>query len=48
MYQFDTSLSMYALKQAEGRDLSINAIFDQMIDDSLALNRAMMNLILLR
>ena len=43
MYQIDTSLTIYALKQAEAVISQSNAIFDQMIDDSLALNRAMMN-----
>ncbi len=43
MYQIDTSLTMYALKRAEAVISQSNAIFDQMIDDSLALNRAMMN-----
>ena len=43
MYQIDTSLTMYALKQAEAVISQSNAIFDQMIDDSLALNRAIMN-----
>ena len=43
MYQFDTSLTIYALKQAEAVISQSNAIFDQMIDESLALNRAMMN-----
>ena len=43
MYQIDTSLTMYAFKQAEAVISQSNAIFDQMIDDSLALNRAMIN-----
>jgi len=43
MYQIDTSLTMYALKQAEAVISQSNAIFDQMIDDSLALTQAMMN-----
>ena len=43
MYQIDISLTMYALKQAEAVISQSNAIFDQMIDDSLALNRAIMN-----
>ena len=43
MYQIDTSLTMYALKQAEAVISQSNAIFDQMIDDSLALNQAMIN-----
>ena len=43
MYHIDTSLTMYALEQAEAVISQSNAIFDQMIDDSLALNRAMMN-----
>ena len=43
MYQIDTSLSMYALKQAEAVISQFNAIFDQMIDESFALNRAMWN-----
>ena len=40
MYQIDTSLTMYALKQAEAVFSQYNAMFDQMVDDSLALNRA--------
>ena len=44
MYQNDTSLTMYALEQAEAVFSQSNAIFDQMIDDSLALNEAIMNL----
>lgn len=43
MYQIDTSLTMYVLKQAEAVISQSNAVFDQIIDDSLALNRAMMN-----
>ncbi len=43
MYQIDNSLTMYALKQAEGVIFQSYAIFDQMIDDSLAFNQAMMN-----
>ena len=43
MHQIDTSLTMYALEQAEAVFSQSNAIFDQMIDDSLALSRAMMN-----
>ena len=43
MYHIDTSLTMYALEQAEAVISQSNAIFDQMIDDSLALNREMMN-----
>ncbi|MDC3032460.1 hypothetical protein OA249_00685 [Litorivicinus sp.] len=44
MYQIDTSLTMYVLKQAEAMVSQSNAIFDQMVDDSFALNRAMLNL----
>ena len=43
MYQFDTSLTIYALKQAEAVISQSNAIFDQIFDESLALNRAMVN-----
>jgi predicted flap endonuclease-1-like 5' DNA nuclease len=43
MYQFDTSLTMYTLKQAEAVIAQSNAMFSKMIDDSLALNRAMMD-----
>ena len=43
MYQFDTSLSVYAFRQTEAVISQSNAIFDQMIDDSLAINRAMTN-----
>ena len=42
MYQID-SLTMYALKQAEAVISQSYTIFDQMIDDSLAFNQAMMN-----
>ena len=44
MYQIVTSVTMYALKHAETVVSQSNAIFDQMVDDSLALNRAMINL----
>lgn len=44
MHQFDTFLTMYALKQAEAVISQSNAIFDQIIDHSFALNRAMINL----
>ncbi len=44
MYQVDTSLTMYALTQAEAVISQSNAIFDQMIDDTLEFNRAMVNL----
>ena len=44
MYQIDTSLTMYVLKQAEVMVSQSNAMFDQMVDDSFALNRAMVNL----
>jgi predicted flap endonuclease-1-like 5' DNA nuclease len=43
MYQIDTSLTMYTLKQAEAVIAQSNAMFSKMIDDSLALNRAMMD-----
>jgi predicted flap endonuclease-1-like 5' DNA nuclease len=43
MYQVDTSLTMYTLKQAEAVIAQSNAMFSKMIDDSLALNRAMMD-----
>ena len=44
MYQFDTSLVVYTLKQAEAVLNQSNAMFARMIDDSLEFNRAMMNL----
>ncbi len=44
MYQIDTSLTMYALKQGEAMVSQFNAIFDQMVDDSFALNRAIVKL----
>jgi predicted flap endonuclease-1-like 5' DNA nuclease len=43
MYQMDTSLAMYTLKQAETMLAQQQRFFNQMIDDSLALNRAMMD-----
>jgi predicted flap endonuclease-1-like 5' DNA nuclease len=43
MYQFDTSLTMYTLKQAEAVISHSNAVFSKIIDDSLALNRAIMD-----
>ena len=43
MYEFDTSLTMYTLKQAEAVIAQSNAMFSKMIDDSLALNRAMID-----
>ena len=43
MYQFDTSLAGYALKQAEVVFSQSNEMFVKMIDDSLEFNRAMMN-----
>ena len=43
MYQFDTSLAVYALKQAEVVFSQSNEMFVKMIDDSLEFNRAMMN-----
>ena len=44
MYQFDTSLAVYTLKQAEAVLNQSNAMFAKMIDDSLEFNRAMLNL----
>ena len=43
MYQVDTSLAMYTIKQAETVIAQSDAILNKMIDDSLALNRAMMD-----
>ena len=43
MYQVDTSLAMYTIKQAETVIAQSEAILNKMIDDSLALNRAMMD-----
>ena len=43
MYQIDTSLTMYTLKQAEAIIAQSNIIFGKMIDDSVALNRALMD-----
>jgi predicted flap endonuclease-1-like 5' DNA nuclease len=42
MYQLDTSLATYTLKQAEMMLAQQQRLFNQMIDDSLALNQAMM------
>ena len=39
MYQVDTSLAMYTIKQAETVIAQSDAILNKMIDDSLALNR---------
>jgi len=44
MYQFDTSLAVYTLKQVETVLNQSNAMFAKMIDDSLEFNRAMLNL----
>ena len=43
MYQVDTSLAMYSIKQAETVIAQSDALLNKMIDDSLALNRAMMD-----
>ena len=43
MYQVDTSLAMYTIKQAETVIAQSDALLNKMIDDSLALNRAMMD-----
>ena len=43
MYQIDTSLTMYTLKQAEAVIAQSSIIFSKMIDDSVALNRALMD-----
>ena len=43
MYQVDTSLAMYTIKQAETVIAQSDAILNKMVDDSLALNRAMMD-----
>ena len=43
MYQVDTSLAMYTIKQVETVIAQSDAILNKMIDDSLALNRAMMD-----
>jgi hypothetical protein len=43
MYQMDTSLAMYTLKQAETMLAQQHRFFNQMIDNSLALNQAMMD-----
>jgi len=40
MYQFDTSLAMYTLKQAELMLAQSNRLFNTMVDESVALNRA--------
>ena len=39
MYQVDTSLAMYTIKQAETVIAQSDAILNKMIDDSLALNQ---------
>lgn len=43
MYQIDTSLTMYTLKQAEAVIAQSSVVFSKMIDDSVALNRALMD-----
>ena len=43
MYQIDTSLTMYTLKQAEEVIAQSSVVFSKMIDDSVALNRALMD-----
>lgn len=43
MYQFDTSLAMYTLKQAELMLAQSNRLFNSMVDESVALNRAILD-----
>ena len=43
MYQVDTSLAMYTIKQVETVIAQSDAILNKMIDDSLAFNRAMID-----
>ena len=43
MYQIDTSLTMYTLKQAEAVIAQSSIIFSKIIDDSVVLNRALMD-----
>ena len=43
MYKVDTSLAMYTIQQAETVIAQSDAILNKMVDDSLALNRAMMD-----
>ena len=48
MYQVDTSLAMYTIKQAEAVIAQSDAILNKMIDDSLAFNRAMIDFSFIR
>ena len=43
MYQIDTSLTLYMLKQMDSVLAQSNALFVKMVDDTIALNREILN-----
>lgn len=43
MYQFDASLALYTFKQAELMLAQSNHLFNSMVDESVALNRAILD-----
>ena len=43
MYQFDTSLTLYTLKQIDSVLVQSNALFINMVDETIALNEAILN-----
>ena len=42
MYQFDTSLTLYTLKQIDSVLVQSNALFIKMVDETIALNEAIL------
>ena len=43
MYQIDTSLTLYMLKQMDSVLAQSNALFVKMVDDTIALNQEILN-----
>ena len=43
MYQIDTSLTLYTLKQIDSVLVQSNALFIKMVDETIALNEAILN-----
>ena len=43
MYQIDTSLTLYTLKQIDSVLVQSNALFTKMVDETIALNEAILN-----
>ena len=43
MYQIDTSLTLYILKQTDSMLAQSNALFVKMVDDTIALNQEILN-----